>query len=290
MRYLGISAPKIVRYWLRVKLEVAYYYLKYCIINFESLLKTYKLKNTKKNNKVFVFGNGPSMKKLDPIKIKNYSNNGYDIIACNGFIQSDFGKHIKPNYMVFSDPLDFKTVPNTHPRKFRELLGKKDKQDAINEQIPIFAPINFLNYEKYDNCYFFNDCEDIFSNNISNILAPRGYGSWTGNKALSIATYLGYSEIYICGLDYDIFKKINVNSKNEIFTKNEHFYDSKDRDSYVFERSKSGYNVAKFLYQAHINLIIFDKFKKHPIINLSKEGLIDSFQKKHKLDVYLKKD
>ena len=53
----------------------------------------------------------------------------YEVIALNSFLYSDFAEYITPNYMVFSDPIDFKGVtPETEHRKYREIGGKEDKK------------------------------------------------------------------------------------------------------------------------------------------------------------------
>ena len=52
--------------------------------------------------------------------------------------------------MLFSDKLDFVNVTDDHPRAFRAKLGKPDKQKAIDNNIPIFVPINLLSIKKLE--------------------------------------------------------------------------------------------------------------------------------------------
>lgn len=285
MKYFGFNATKILKYKYKIKFLYLLYYMKHCLPNHKLFKKTRKLRNTKNGKSVFVFGNGPSMKKLDPQKIKRYTSEDFEVIACNSFLYSDMGKAVKPDYMLFSDKLDFVDVPDDHPRAFRAKIGKPDKQKAIELGIPIFAPIKFCKYQKNGQCFFFDDYEDIFSNNVANILRPRGYGSWSGNKALSVAVYMGYSNIYICGLDYDMFKDIKVNNENKIYWEVKHFYDNEKRPSYVFERSKE-YTIGTLLYKAHLNFIFLEKFKGYPITNLDPESYVDAFPKNHDLKIY----
>ena len=111
---------------------------------------------------------------------------------------------------------------------------------------------------------FFNDSENIFSPNVVNITKPRGYNSWTGRKALSISCYLGYDNIFICGMDYDMLRDIKVTKDNKLYWTVKHCHDDKDRPSYVMEKS-SFRTTGELLYFSHFDIIFHDKFKSLPI-------------------------
>ena len=66
--------------------------IKHLLVVFQyqhEIKKTSKLRGSKKTKKAILFANGPSVKKLDPKKIR-YLN--FDIFSINGFIFSDFAK------------------------------------------------------------------------------------------------------------------------------------------------------------------------------------------------------
>lgn len=285
MIYFGLSTKKLIWHHFLTRLLYIHYWLKYYWPNRSALIETKRLKGSKKNRKAFVFGSGPSMRKLDPEKIEKKKKEGFDVLACNGYLCSAIGNKVLPTYMLFSDTVDFVSVPPDHPRASRAKLGKPDKAKAEYLGIPIFVPIKYRRFQKNQKCYFFNDFENIFSQNVSNILKPRGYGSFSGNKLLSTAVYLGYSEIYICGLDYAMFKTMTVDQDNKIYSEVQHFYDGEQRQSYKFERSDQ-YTVGRLMYNWHMNFIFLEKFKNQSIINLDPDSYVDAFSKWHDLDVY----
>jgi hypothetical protein len=288
-QFLGFNLKKLLLYYFYTKFGIFKYYLKYVLPNRKILNKTLKLKNSKKGKKVFIFGSGPSMSLLDPKKISELINKeGYDVIALNSFLYTDFAKFITPSYMVFSDPIDFRgELPSTHARKHREVGGREDKKKAIKKNIPLIIPIQFFEYTKQDHgqVFYFNDCSDYFSEKID-LLKPRPFKSFTGMKAIASGIYMGYDEIYICGFDYEHFKKTTVDEDNQISFEFKHFYESKNRPHHNLSIKK--YTFGHHLYDCALAFIQHDKFKNFNIVNLHKNSLIDSFPKNKNLNIYLK--
>lgn len=281
--YLGLSIKRILLYRLRTYRDVLAYSAKYMIQHAGELQRTGDLEGSCQGKSAFVFGNGPSMKKLDPEKVLGYQTRGFDVIAVNNFLYSDMGQKVTPDYHVFSDPLDFKQVPEDHPRWERAQRGKAEKEWVVERGIRLFAPLQFIDIVDYPLAYYFCDAENIFSRNIDPRW-PRGYPSWTGMKALAIACFLGYERIYICGMDYDMFRTMQVDQDNKCFWTVEHFYDDDRSPSYVIDKTTR--SSGEVLYFAHLNFVCHDKFADHPIVNLDPTGLVDSFPKAHDLDVY----
>ena len=102
--------------------------------------------------------------------------------------------------------------------------------------------------------------------------------------ALSIALYLDFSRIYICGVDNTYFKSVTVDGENRLFFENTHFYD--ERISKTPVSALDGANMGHFL---DIQQKLFQdlyRFSGCSITNLDPESLVDAFPKHHKLDVY----
>ncbi len=285
--FIGFSFKRFLLYYIYTKFQTFKYYLKHILPNRRLLKNTLKLKNSKKGKKVFIFGSGTSMNLLDPKKVLSLVNDeGYDVIGLNSFLYSDFAKYITPNFMVFSDPIDFKGVSEKDIRKYREIAGKEDKKKAINKNIPLIIPIQFLEFSNPDKeqVFYFNDISDYFLENID-LLKPRPFKSFTGMKAIAAGIYMGYDEIYICGFDYDYFKKTSVNKDNQITFEFAHFYESKERPNDILPIKK--YSFGHHLYDCALAFIQHDKFKNFNIVNLHKNSFIDSFPKNKILNVYL---
>ena len=277
--YPTASILKIIIYRLRNLIEIKLKIIKQFFLYYKLIKKVKKLKNTKKNQKAFVFANGPSLNSLSPDKINKIN---YDIFVINKFIISKEYSSIKPNFYVFSDPGYF-----SHTNKNHKILKKILRKNKL-----VFCPFNFIAKKKFSNpnVYGFCDIEDHLDSNVEDITKPRGYLSSTIYKALSIAIYLGYSEIFICGIDNSQILQATSDSHNNLFYKNIHFYKKKknDKDS-IINIKKYFPSFGYMMYSEHFlfnDLEKFSKLKKTKIINLDKESLNICFSKVHNLDIY----
>lgn len=247
--------------------------------------KTLKLKSSKSNKKAFVFANGPSVNKLDPEKINGFN---YDIFCVNGFLFSEFSKKVHPNYYILSDPSYFNGAKgNDSQRNIK--LNNKLLEKIDNNKITLFAPLEHLNLCKVKYKYGFNDVENIFSNNVYNITKPRSYRSMTAYKALAIACFLGYEEIYICGFDNSYFQNLEVDSDNNLSYVIPHLVGGESHRVFLEDVPGCGKNIGEYLYLDHNLFEDLEKFKSKNIFNLDKSGLVSSFSKKHDLDIYVDK-
>ena len=81
--YPAASISKIIIYRLKNLIEIKLKIIKQFFLYYKLIKKVKKLKNTKKNQKAFVFANGPSLNILSPDKINKIN---YDIFVVNKFI------------------------------------------------------------------------------------------------------------------------------------------------------------------------------------------------------------
>lgn len=258
------------------------YYILYIFPLRDELKRTKELKNTKKGKNCFVFANGPSMNLLDVEKIEKYQKSGFDIICMNSYIISDMAKMIVPDYYVLSDPVSFFASNRLISDDVMKAQEKQNK--VLNElNIPLFMPAEYSNLNLFKNYYMFYNFGNRFKSYV-NPLKPRGYPTTTAHKALTIACYLGYDEIYICGFDHDFVKNILVDENNNPYFSINHYYDTRIKTKITHE---SGKNVSILLWEQHQLFKNLERFKKYNIINLEKHGLVDAFTKKHNLDVYI---
>lgn len=277
--YPSASLCEIILFRIKNFIEVRLKFFKQLLFYRKHVNITKKLKYTKKNKKAFIFANGPSINKLN---IKKINKKYYDIFVVNKFINFSRIKDVKYNYYILSDPQYFNPK---HPNY------KILKKIIENKSISLFVPFNFLsNFKSENNVFGFCDIQDYQDDNATDITKPRGYLSMTAYKALSIALYLGYSEIYICGFDNDQILNLFSDRKNNIFYKNIHFYKKKINDEEAVINVKHLYpSVGYFMYTEHSLFNDLDKFakvKKSKIINLDQNSLVTSFSKKHNLNVY----
>ena len=257
------------------------------IKNKNEIVKTQQLLNLKKNKDVIVIGNGPSVSKVDANKLKYLlENNDIEVIASNNFLLSEFSKDIKPNFYVLSDPDWFFPEKTNKGDGFVEDI-KLNNGLLQKENIPIFMPISFKDKHIFLNeIYYFNDSVNFLKNYSNNILAPRSFGSLTGFKAIRIADYLGYENIYIIGMDTTHFLDFYVNAKNQLVKKHNHFFNDKKTSEVKFIKNKTTsenlFECAK-LFQSLENI---NKHTSKMIFNLDPDSYVDAFTKIHELDIY----
>lgn len=290
MRYVGFSLKELLRLHIVTMGLVTRYFIRHILPNRIVLKNSSRLFGSKKGKSAFVFANGPSMNILDPNKIKEYCQKGYEVFAVNSYINSNFGAIVTPNYYVLSDPAHFGVSLNLlSDNRKKEVAEDLDK--IKNLGVELFVPAQFYHRVAGINKYPFCDSENLFSKNVSDILKPRGYVSMTAYKALSIACYLGYDKIYICGFDNNYFKSLVVDSENNLYYMNEHFNECEKSLKVLHKiRKDEGENIGELLYNHHLLFKSLDKFCKESIINLDTNSLVDCFSKKHDLLVYCNDD
>ena len=262
-------------------LNMAYFFLN--IFPQRDLIeKTKELKNTKKGKKCFVFANGPSINLLDYEKVLKYQKLGFDVICMNSYIVSKMAEKVVPNYYVLSDPLSFGVTKKEVPE---DLIKTQEKQiNILNKlNISVFIPAEYSNSNLFNNYYIFYNFRNRFKLFVDPT-KPTGFPTTTAHKALTIACYLGYDEIYICGFDHDFVKNILVDENNNPYFLINHYYDIDVKTKITHETGK---NVSILLWEQHQLFKNLERFKKYNIINLDKNGLVDAFTKKHNLDIYI---
>lgn len=262
------------------------YYFPFVKKHRKEMEKTISIKNSKKGKAALVLANGPSVNKLDPKKIQALQIKGkFEVWALNFFLLSELSEFIVPDFYCLSDGKFFDSETDIDPTLAQKIQEINKKVKELN--IPVFIPVHRIGNKNPFSKYFpFNDYEDFPSINVSDITKPRGYVTMTAYKALSIAIYLGYDQIYIAGFDNDYFKKYFVDKDNIIFLKDDHFYDSKGSDTLVKAPQADGRTIGEHLHSIHFLFKHLEKFKKFNIINLDPYGLVDCFPKHHNLDVY----
>ena len=258
------------------------YSLLLTLVNYKHYKNTINLKNSKNNKSLFIFGNGKSINLLDPKKIKKYTNKNFDVIAMNNYLASDFSKYIKPNYYLLADKrMVVLNKKNIDKKKFSDLSKTHKILKNINTQI--FIPIRYRKINYFNNkTFYFNDGFINNSKNIKNILMPMSLFSLSGLKAIAIGNYLGYKNIYICGLDNDQWKYSYVDKNNNIYSNSNYFYENKN----IHKQKKT--SMSRYLNTFVEIFKSFEKFQELKIYNLDPNSMINIFNKKHKLNVYKK--
>lgn len=180
--------------------------------------KLYTLKNSHKGEKCFVIGNGPSLKVKD---LEELHKKGIPTFATNRIFKIFDKTDWRPTYYVSED-----------------ILLMRDAQDVI-KNMPTngrFIPINLQWYEGVDipNAdYFYIEYKDPMketfglSTDIPRCIRCRGTVTIT---CLQIAIYMGFSDIYLIGVDHNFAKMFDKNGNVVIdHSIKNHFVDDYDK-------------------------------------------------------------
>jgi len=172
--------------------------------------KLKNLKNIHKGNKIFLIGNGSSLRADD---LKRVQSNGYKTLACN-FINLLFDKtDWRPDFYC--------CVENSAILSNREFI--------LNYPLELKFIKHILKPELTDMFKEFIENEDLhvmqvggmdkFSEDISSIVYDGGTVMY---PMLQLAVYMGFSEIYLLGVDNT--QPPSVHTKNFVDAR-AHFYD-----------------------------------------------------------------
>jgi len=242
-------------------------------LNFKAKKNLRDIRNSKSGKIALVLGNGPS---LDTLNVDSIRDHVDDIFVCNDFYSLQIAKSIKADYYCFSDPFYFVNSKKFHEN--RELVDYLEKSSCLLYISHFYrSQIEKLSFP----FLLFNDREWFFFNKNISPTKSRAYSSVTIYKGLALACYMGYSKIYILGIDNTEFDSYRSNSINEIFMGGENNYANRTDDAQILGRQVlkfPGDLAGRFHSLANLfhDLRLFSRF---PIINLDPNSLITVFPK-----------
>jgi hypothetical protein len=298
-RFSRAGAPTtfrgFVKQWARSRIDIAAYLALRAIPHAHELLRTRRLRGTESSRCAFVFANGPSVRLIDPYKINRLQRSGeFHLFGVNSYAYSDFAQIAPADRYVLSDPMLW---TRRVPPEAREVLPAEQRVeadkalwddcdrtwDALAKSKPtLFVPVERVAGTAHKPTYGFCDALDLASDNVLDITRPLALRPLTAYKALSIACFLGYRKIYICGIDNDGFRNLVVDQDNVKRGPYEHFYDPPEAVVQMESRSP----LADSLFHMSLTFGCLQAFQRFPIVNLDPGGLVDVFSKRHELDVY----
>lgn len=217
-----------------------------------------------------VLAAGPSVQYLDASVVKRLQLEGrLDVFAVNQFPLSPLAHSLEPVYLVMSDPFTSRVnelMDTLRLRPPRALLVPEDQVPTYSTLPCEVVPFNDL------------AAAGSLSKNI-NPERPRSYASLTAYKALALAVYRGYHEIYILGFDYSYVRNVRVASDNSIYEWAPHF-DGYPTPGQPAEGTKQqSPNVGMHLLRYGGELLDLFRFTRAPIGNLDADSLTDAFPK-----------
>lgn len=244
------------------------------VLKYFKLYKNIKLlKGTKRGKNVIVVGNGPSLDKLPEKFLMNLQKSGFDIFAVNYFYNSRIFNCIYPNFYFSTDP---DAINESSFKEVSKILNNNLSTTIFTSDYMYLKYQNaFPNHQIYGMC----DLEirrKLFKNrtSISPIL-PRSYVSMTAYKALAVAAWLEYENIYLIGIDNTYFSDVYCLEDNSLLEKNLHA-GGVLTEIYLGSKYK---NIYSYFHDCSLLFNDLYKFPGYNVFNLDKNSLIDAFKK-----------
>ncbi|MDY3861495.1 MAG: 6-hydroxymethylpterin diphosphokinase MptE-like protein [Ruminococcus sp.] len=224
--------------------------------------------NSHTGEKCFVIGNGPS---LTPEDLSVLSKNNVDSFAANRIYNTFDKTDWRPAYFISEDEF-----------VLAEIADKLNSTEINSQLGKIFIPIQmkfYKNIEIANALYFkqlFADLKDsrphpeFISDDMPSGIPCRGSVAITSAQ---MAMYMGYSEIYLIGVDHNFSRMADKNG-NVIVDKTvkDHYGDVKNAD----ENTKGIFNIDAAT-QSFIDLKAYGDKKGVKIYNATRGGKLEVF-------------
>jgi hypothetical protein len=204
-------------------------------------------RNRHRGQRCFILGGGPSLKKIDPSKLRDEVT-----FAVNGIFLIYDWLRFEPNYYVVEDFLVFED-------RWRDIKQKVARSTC-------FFPVHF-HYPEFhrDNHHYLRAIYDFdprsgfprFSTNAARLVWIGGTVTYV---CMQLAFYMGFDEVYLVGMDHNYERPGHVQSVGSVWTSHgedpNHFHPEYFGKGYrwhdpMVSRMEVAYREAKKVFEAH---------------------------------------
>ncbi|KPJ57005.1 hypothetical protein AMJ49_03120 [Parcubacteria bacterium DG_74_2] len=241
------------------------YYFRYKNI----LAKNRKLKNKYKGKRCFLIGNGPSINKMDLTKLKNE----YTFVFNFFYLHKDL-KKVKPKFYFEIDSLgnlsNYGIDIDNHYHRINKAFQDVDVKMFYRIDSKEYIEKNNL-FSNKDIYYLLPDRGILKTLIVSDDISKyHSFGDASIYCAICVAVYMGFSEIYLIGCDFD-----HIINKDE-----KHFYRNEEVGFKSDMKDVSNLILAENLYTYLKKMEkVKNHFKKYnvKIFNAGIGGFTDTF-------------
>lgn len=247
------------------------------------------------SGRMAILANGPSLKEILPeIGMKEEFNN-VEFTVMNFFAFDPAFLRIKPRFYCLADPMFIK---RNHRYEDVNILFCH-LQQKVNWDLDLYIPKSwrkkaFLQYSSLTNPYIHiigvNDIRYRSFECLKNWLFRRnlaipGMGT-VAQLGIYVAINNGFNKINLYGVEHNMICSLIVNDKNQLCSKEEHFYDcSVALNPLLKSNTGEQYKMADYLLEAGTLFHIHDLLRSYAdslnarIINCTPVSMIDSYER-----------
>ncbi|MGB7401733.1 MAG: 6-hydroxymethylpterin diphosphokinase MptE-like protein [Arcobacter sp.] len=224
-----------------------------------------KLKNKYKDKRIFLLGNGPSLKIEDLELLKDEIT-----FASNKIFLAYEHTKWRPTYYLVEDDLVYK-------QNYKKIKG-------ISDSIKIFPQYSLAWENPIDDAYYFNmkycPDRDDFPQFNPNPIEGMFWGSTVIFTMIQWAIYFGCKEIYLLGVDFDFTESkkyvINEDNRKDLICEGEVNHFHKD-----YRKIGEKWNLPNLdvQYKSFLKAKEYAEINNINIFNISRNSKLDIFEK-----------
>lgn len=258
-----------------------FYHLVLNRIKFGNQYLPYTNQNKKKS--IYILANGPSLNSEMQVLQNDTLFLSSDIMVVNFFYKSQYFEQLKPKYYCLADSGFYSTKIEalseinslvTWDMKLIIPLEyySKSKSYITNEFIQI-EPLTTLKYEGFERYRFsqYKKGYSVFS--FVNVV----------NMCLMYSLNMGYSYLYLYGVDHSFLQGLFVDDDNRLCVVNEHHYGTRTGIVRRMTSDNKLWHMKDFIYDKYLTFLEYDNIEAYAqylgakIINCTEKSMIDSF-------------
>lgn len=249
------------------------------------------------NAECVIMGNGPSLDEVLSTHLDFFT--GKTIICVNEFAFSEYFEKVRPEYYVFLDPAYWaRTVAQNFKEDFRKLT---DQLIKVTWPMKIFIPTLARDWNMFIDLSKVNENIEIFYFNRTAIspIDPCIYVLYKKNLAMPpaqnvlvgcifLALNMRFKKIYLLGADHSWHENLFVDDNNNLFLKNNHFYDKTVMQLVPIYKTPDGserfkvhelFAALSLKFKGYIILEDYSKYLGAKVYNATNKSYIDAFER-----------
>mgnify|MGYP006267595651 CR=1 FL=1 len=252
---------------------------------------------------LLVCGNGPSLKTL--LANDDFRWEEWEVFVVNSFVLSPHFTRIRPRHYLILDDIFYAPEPGPDaPPDFREawLRGKtalQQLQEKVTWPLTLHFPWQGRRGPAFRQLLAANPNISVAWVNNVVIRGWRGfrYGLYRRqwgvprsgnvmNAAVYRALHLGHTQVVLHGLDFDLFKQVQVGPDNRLYWKYQHFYDADDPNPKAEKPQPVSRSLTQVLEEVVSSLRTFHELQAYAthrgqqVYNATPQSMVDAFPRK----------